>query len=82
MSGNKSYMIIFRNEAPQAEIDSKIREVENKGGKIGQKFESGILRGFAATMSDDEANQLKALTEGGSHPHIEYIEPDQTMKTM
>lgn len=61
---------IFRNEAPKAEIDAKAREVENKGGKIGQRFESGILKGFSATMSDEEADQLKQLTAGGSHAHM------------
>jgi hypothetical protein len=66
----KPYMVIFKPDAPQSSIDEQISAVESKGGKISQKFDSSIMRGFAATLPDEHANELRAATEGDGHEHM------------
>ncbi|KDN45933.1 hypothetical protein K437DRAFT_246758 [Tilletiaria anomala UBC 951] len=77
----KPYMVIFRDGAPQASIDAQIADIEGKGGKVTHKYNSSIMRGFAATIPDDHAQTLRAVSEGGKHEHIEYIEPDSEVRT-
>ncbi|KAE8210894.1 hypothetical protein CF327_g5292 [Tilletia walkeri] len=79
MSDNKSFIVIFKKDAPQSEIDSQVSEIESQGGKITQKYE-GLMKGFAAQMPQNIALGLTSASEGGKHPHIDYIEPDSEVR--
>ncbi|CAD6889104.1 unnamed protein product [Tilletia controversa] len=79
MSDHKSFIVIFKKDAPQSEIDSQVSEIESQGGKITQKYE-GLMKGFAAQMPPTIATALSSASEGGKHPHIDYVEPDQEVR--
>lgn len=57
---------IFKQSASSADIDSHIKDVESQGGKVKQRFDSEIMKGFAATMPQDHAQALTAKS-GGEH---------------
>ncbi|PWN23895.1 hypothetical protein BCV69DRAFT_279804 [Microstroma glucosiphilum] len=78
MSSNKPYIVIFKQSASSGDIDSHIKEVESQGGKIKQRFDSEIMKGFAATMPQDHAQALTAKSGG---EHIDYVEPDSEVST-
>ncbi|CAO1625789.1 unnamed protein product [Parajaminaea phylloscopi] len=82
MSDHKPYIVIFKKDAPASKIDEHIKDVESKGGKIKQRFDSEIMRGFAATMPLDHGEGLTAASAGGKHEHIEYVEPDSEVRTL
>ncbi|KAG9325626.1 hypothetical protein KVV02_000651 [Mortierella alpina] len=69
MSSSNKVIVVFKSNTPDSEIDSAIEEVQSKGGKITQRYESALL-GFAAELPD---NSVQALT---IHPSVDYLEPD------
>ncbi|KAK0521609.1 hypothetical protein OC834_006595 [Tilletia horrida] len=79
MSDHKSFIVIFKKDAPQSEIDSQVSDIEKQGGKITQRYD-GLMKGFAASMPQTTALALTSASEGGKHPHIDYIEPDQEVR--
>ncbi|KAL9939628.1 hypothetical protein V8E36_001445 [Tilletia maclaganii] len=81
MSDRKSYIVIFKKDAPQSEIDSQVADVEKQGGKISQRYD-GLMKGFAATIPETHALALSSASEGGKHPHIDYVEPDQEVRAL
>ncbi|KAK0547273.1 hypothetical protein OC845_004200, partial [Tilletia horrida] len=70
---------IYKKDAPQAQIDSQIADIEGQGGKITQKYE-GLMKGFAAQIPPHIATALSSESEGGKHPHIDYVEPDSEVR--
>ncbi|KAF9570543.1 hypothetical protein EC968_001713 [Mortierella alpina] len=66
---SSSFIVVFKAETPEAEIEKAIEEVQNKGGKITQRYESSLL-GFAATLPSGFVGTLEA------NEHVDYVEPD------
>ena len=66
----KSYIVIFKEDAPKSAIDDQIKQIESNGGSITHRYDSDIMRGFAAKVEDKHADQLKVSTEGGAHEHM------------
>ncbi|PWN30562.1 hypothetical protein BDZ90DRAFT_257640 [Jaminaea rosea] len=81
MADHKPYVVIFKNSTPSSVIDEETKKVESQGGKIKQRFDSEIMKGFAATMPTSHADSIQSLSAGGKHEHIDYIEPDSEVKT-
>ncbi|PWN99596.1 hypothetical protein FA09DRAFT_328398 [Tilletiopsis washingtonensis] len=81
-SASKPYMVIFKNSAPKSAIEQEIKAIEEAGGTLKQRFDSDIMRGFAAAVPETYAKGLEAKSVNGQHEHIEYIEPDSEVKTM
>ncbi|CAO1613817.1 unnamed protein product [Jaminaea pallidilutea] len=81
MADHKPYIVIFKGSADSSVIDKHAKEVESKGGKIKQRYDSEIMKGFAATMPTDHADMLTSLSSGGKHDEIDYVEPDSEVKT-
>lgn len=48
-------------------IDAEIVQVEKEGGTITQRYDSSIMKGFAATLPEVVAESYASLTEGGKH---------------
>ncbi|KAG8697552.1 hypothetical protein FRC08_006457 [Ceratobasidium sp. 394] len=71
----KRYIVVFKDDAPQSEIDKTIADLEAAGGKVTQRYDGGVLNGFAAAIPDNHFQSLQAasLTSGSK---IDYIEPD------
>lgn len=61
---------IFKDDAGQAEIDAQIAEVTKEGGSVTQRYDSSIMRGFAAKMPETKAQSYEVMTKGGKHPHM------------
>ncbi|CAO1629198.1 unnamed protein product [Sympodiomycopsis kandeliae] len=81
MADHKPYIVIFKQNASADTIQSHIAEVESKGGKVKQRFDSEIMKGFAASMPEEHGQNLTKASSGGNHEHIEYVEPDSEVKT-
>ncbi|PWN35310.1 uncharacterized protein FA14DRAFT_39994 [Meira miltonrushii] len=82
MSSNKSYIVIFKDDAPSSKIDEEIKKVTDAGGKITQRYDSSIMKGFAAQMPENLVQSYTSLTAGSKHDYLSYIEPDQQVHTM
>ncbi|WFD28302.1 hypothetical protein MNAN1_003310 [Malassezia nana] len=76
----QSFVIIFKDGVPDAELDRQAQRVSELGGEIAHRYTASFLRGFSARLPDSLAEQLRQETEGQRHPTIDYIEPDQPMK--
>ncbi|KAG9097268.1 hypothetical protein FS749_006656 [Ceratobasidium sp. UAMH 11750] len=76
----KRYIVVFKDDAPQSEIDKAIAEVEAAGGNVTQRYDGTVLNGFAAAIPDSHFQSLQAasLTSGSK---IDYIEPDGVVTT-
>jgi hypothetical protein len=61
---------IFKEDASQAAIDAHIIEVEKAGGTITQKYDSSIMRGFAAKLPEEKAREYEVAVQGGKHEHM------------
>ncbi|KAG0299141.1 hypothetical protein BGZ98_010303 [Dissophora globulifera] len=64
-----SVIVVFKAGTPESEIDKAVKDVEDKGGEITQRYTSALL-GFAAVIPDVG---IQSLTD---HPHVDYVEPD------
>ncbi|KAF9536653.1 hypothetical protein EC957_010178, partial [Mortierella hygrophila] len=62
-------IVVFKEDTPQAEIQSAEDSIIAQGGNITQRFDTAIL-GFAAELPDNSIQALQA------HPMVDYIEPD------
>lgn len=67
----KPYIVIFKDNCPSSKIDEHISDVEAKGGKVKQRFDSEIMKGFAATMPEEHASILEERGKGGKDEHID-----------
>lgn len=61
---------IFKDNVDKSVIDSEIAQVEKEGGSITQRYDSSIMRGFAARLPEAKAQSYASLTEGGKHDHM------------
>ena len=61
---------IFKDGAPQSVIDEQKAAVQQAGGTIKQTFDSSIMRGFAATLPDNFAQELTTASVDGKHEHM------------
>jgi hypothetical protein len=61
---------IFKNSAPKAAIDQEIKAIEEAGGTLKQRFDSDIMRGFAAAVPETYAQGLEAKSVNGQHEHM------------
>ncbi|KAF9268858.1 hypothetical protein L218DRAFT_535371 [Marasmius fiardii PR-910] len=89
------FMVTFKPDTPESEIDDYAKEVEKEGGTIVHRFES-TLKGFTATIPDSHLDKLKNLQGGpivniGMKPFLFYkdynfslialdLEPDGEVK--
>jgi len=73
---DKKYIVIFKEDATQAQIDKCADEVTRSGGgKVEHKYDS-IMKGFSATLSENYVSGLQNnLVDNG----IEYIEEDSVV---
>ncbi|KAG0299142.1 hypothetical protein BGZ98_010304 [Dissophora globulifera] len=67
--GINKVIVVFKAGTPTSEIDNAVKDVEDKGGKITQRYTSALL-GFAADVPDVGVQSLTV------HPHVDYVEPD------
>ncbi|KAG0367189.1 hypothetical protein BC939DRAFT_450857 [Gamsiella multidivaricata] len=67
--GVNKVIVAFKENTPASEIDTAVKDVESKGGKITQRYTTALL-GFAAEVPDASIQILSV------HPHVDYIEPD------
>lgn len=58
---------IFKSEAKDADMDKVSKDIEQQGGKIGQRYGADFLRGFAANAPEGVFQQLQADTKNGQH---------------
>lgn len=58
---------IFKDDTTKAVIDAEIEKVQQEGGKVTHRYDSSIMRGFAATLPEGMAETYASLTEGGKH---------------
>lgn len=61
---------IFKDSADQSTIDSYISQVQSKGGKLKQRFDSDIMKGFCADMPEEQSQEFMTLTKGREHEHM------------
>lgn len=61
---------IFKSHVSPDKIQSHISDVEGKGGKVKQRFDSDIMKGFAASMPDEHGQSLMAASKGGTHEEM------------
>jgi len=80
MSATGNYIVVFKKTAPQEAIDEQAEQVNVNGGQVEQKFNSPILKGFSAKISDTYLLTLQSSLSGGDS-QIAYIEPDSTVTT-
>lgn len=69
----KSYIVIFIRTVPQDIVDAAEAKVLARGGTIMYRY-STVIKGFAATLTDDLYGILEA------NPWISYIEADSIGK--
>ncbi|KAF8981722.1 hypothetical protein BGZ46_002385 [Entomortierella lignicola] len=62
-------IVVFKQGTPEEVINAAVKEVEEQGGQITQKYTSALL-GFAATVPDVSVNAL------ANHASVDYVEPD------
>ncbi|KIM78928.1 hypothetical protein PILCRDRAFT_824052 [Piloderma croceum F 1598] len=73
MSGDKKYIVIFKDSATKDDIERYADGVQQDGGgKVVHRYDT-ILKGFAATMSE---SHLSALQSNLQSSPIDYIEED------
>ncbi|PWN45445.1 hypothetical protein IE81DRAFT_320205 [Ceraceosorus guamensis] len=77
----KPYIVIYKQGAPDSEIDAEIARVQKAGGKLKQRYDSPIMRGFAAVMPENFAQGLTTKSLAGGDAQIEYVEPDSEVHT-
>ncbi|AXA51590.1 uncharacterized protein MRET_3615 [Malassezia restricta] len=75
------YVVVFKSEAAESQIDAYKHDVEKQGGEVHQAYHASFLRGFSATLPATYASQLEQATKDGTHPSIEYIEKDSSVHT-
>lgn len=61
---------IFKSHVEPDAIQSHISTVESKGGQVKQRFDSAIMKGFAASMPDEHGQSLMAASQGGGHAEM------------
>lgn len=61
---------IFQDNAPKSEIDQEIKNVELGGGKITQRFDSDIMKGFAAQLPENLVLTYTQLTSNKDHKYL------------
>ncbi|KAH9839391.1 uncharacterized protein C8Q71DRAFT_749242 [Rhodofomes roseus] len=76
MSDSGKYIVVFKDHVSDADVEKYAADVGANGGEVGNRFGS-LLKGFSATIPTSYLNQLQSL-QGGI---IDYIEPDQVVKT-
>ncbi|KAG8699429.1 hypothetical protein FRC09_006633 [Ceratobasidium sp. 395] len=76
----RKYIVVFKDDAPKSEIDKSIAELEAAGGKVTNRYDGGVLNGYAAEIPDDhfQTLQSQSLAEDSK---IDYIEPDGVVTT-
>ncbi|ORZ25283.1 hypothetical protein BCR42DRAFT_399804 [Absidia repens] len=70
-----SYIVTFKKNTPQSEIDEHIKKAEDAGATIGHRYTSAIL-GYSVSVPDDAVNALDA-----THPNIDFVEADGEVTT-
>jgi len=70
MAEHKPYMVIFKEGTPKSAIEEQKAAVQKAGGTIKQTFDSSIMKGFAATLPDQMAQELTTASVGGKHEHM------------
>ncbi|KAI0254102.1 hypothetical protein BJV78DRAFT_1280494 [Lactifluus subvellereus] len=78
MSGR--YIVVFKNTASQEVIDTQAEAVNENGGSVKNRFNSIVMRGFAAEIPDTYLLTLQSNL-GQDDSQIAYIEPDQVVTT-
>lgn len=73
---------IFKDDAPSTKIEEEVKKVTDAGGKITQRYDSSIMKGFAAQLPENLAQSYNSLTASSNHEYLSYIEPDQQVSTM
>jgi hypothetical protein len=77
---DNKYIVIYRADTQESEIDYHISLLERAGGSVYRRFDSGIIRGYAAIIPDRFLDFLEANLhdEGGI---VESISPDGPVST-
>ncbi|CAE6342442.1 unnamed protein product [Rhizoctonia solani] len=71
MTTPNTYIVVFKDNAPKADVDKAIADVEAAGGVVKHRY-SSALNGFAASIPDSHIQELKALC-GAADSNIRYI---------
>ncbi|KAJ3536093.1 hypothetical protein NM688_g6881 [Phlebia brevispora] len=72
MSGN--YIVVFKKDVSQEEIDKYAEEVNANGGAVKHKYSGATLKGFSAQIPDSFLSQLQSL-QGGIINYIDRARP-------
>ncbi|KAI9293094.1 protease propeptide/inhibitor [Neoconidiobolus thromboides FSU 785] len=73
-SGHGNYIVTFKSGTEDHVLESAIKDIESRGGKITHKYDT-VLKGFAASVPDDHLSTLQ------SHEHVDNIESDGPVTT-
>ncbi|EPQ57448.1 hypothetical protein GLOTRDRAFT_127803 [Gloeophyllum trabeum ATCC 11539] len=71
------YIVVFKQDATQEDIDKCTNELTAAGGEVKDRYDT-IMKGFSATIPATFLLQLQNLQNNGP---IDYIEPDSTVTT-
>ncbi|KAI5475128.1 hypothetical protein MNV49_001902 [Pseudohyphozyma bogoriensis] len=75
-----SYIVTFKKESDSSlatvgTLEELTSKVESSGGKIEQRYDSRIMRGFAGQFSEDLRKEFE------SHEAVKFVEPNGSVKT-
>jgi len=79
MSGGK-YIVVFKNTASKEAIDKQAKQIHENGGTVGQEFNSVIMKGFSAQITDTYLLAMQSNLSAADN-EIDYIEPDSVVTT-
>lgn len=66
-----TYIVVFKAETPPETIDAAAKRLDERGGKIGRRYDT-VLRGFSVALPQSfDIDWLKGL-DG-----VDYVEADQ-----
>ncbi|KAG9023076.1 hypothetical protein FS837_006013 [Tulasnella sp. UAMH 9824] len=69
---NSSYIVVFKDNATQEQIDTYAGRVGKEGGEVTNRYDS-VFKGFAAKIPESLLQNLQG------DDIIRYIEPDQVI---
>ncbi|KAF5320931.1 hypothetical protein D9619_001802 [Psilocybe cf. subviscida] len=69
------YIVVFKDEATPQQVEQYVKDVNNNGGHVSQRYDGGILNGFAASIPDSFLSHLQ------SSDAVAYIELDGVVTT-
>ncbi|KAG8949102.1 hypothetical protein FRC04_009048 [Tulasnella sp. 424] len=72
MSSSNGFIVVFKDNATQDQIEQYAEQVNKGGGEVTARYDA-VFKGFAAKLTDNQLQSFKG------NDIVKYIEPDQTI---